>query len=280
VTYQTTIHRPAQYSKCATDRRNARIGAHLTKAILWGALMLAGLAVSADASFAQSAFKQSTRSRSGEPSQGLPPADQRGFLHKFAAAVVATGDATGSTAPLVEPAAGRARAGGGSPVINEPGSRRTAGAGVTGPSANTANSKPTGAVTRAESINRIANQFLRAWYSSAAGTNGREGVVLIFRKPDGSYTGELQPFTNEYVRATFAWNPAAVAIAHTHPNSSDPEPSRHDKKLADKFGVPIFTITQTGLYEYEPATKKTTKVMNGLDWANASNYPEGLITSL
>lgn len=123
---------------------------------------------------------------------------------------------------------------------------------------------------------RIIKEFDKAWRASGDGTNGREGVVLIFRMEDGSYRGISQGFTNEYQKFTFKWNPAAVAIVHTHPNSGDPKPGEQDKRVADKYGVPNFTITMSGMYVYNPATKKTSKVLNGLDWLKLSTYPDEL----
>lgn len=116
----------------------------------------------------------------------------------------------------------------------------------------------------------IVTEFGKAWRISGDGTNGREGVVLIFRMADGSYTGKLQRFTNQHKKATFIWNPAAIAIVHTHPNGCDPKPADQDKRVAEKYGIPNFTITLRGMYVYDPATKKTIKVLDGLDWLNLS----------
>jgi hypothetical protein len=123
-------------------------------------------------------------------------------------------------------------------------------------------------------IDNAVREFVRAWNISGQGTTGREGVVLIYRMDDGSYTGELQRFTNEYGKATFAWKPGIVAIVHTHPNKADPKPADQDKFVAEKYGIPNFTITIDGMYLYDPATKKTIKVLNGLDWLRLSAYPE------
>jgi len=117
----------------------------------------------------------------------------------------------------------------------------------------------------------VTKEFDKAWRISGYGANEREGVVLIFRMEDGSYIGKSQGFTNEYRKFTFKWNPAAIAIVHTHSNSSDPKPAEQDKHVADKYGVPNFTITMTGMYVYDPVTKKTSKVLNGLDWLNPIN---------
>ena len=122
----------------------------------------------------------------------------------------------------------------------------------------------------------LTKEFDKAWRISGYGTNDREGVVLIFRMEDGCYTGKSQGFTNEYRKFTFKWNPAALAIVHTHPNSCDPRPAEQDRRVADKYGVPNFTITISGMYVYDPATKKTSKVLNGLDWLDLSTYPDGL----
>jgi hypothetical protein len=80
----------------------------------------------------------------------------------------------------------------------------------------------------------------------------------------------VQPRTNEYKKCTFKWNAAAIAIVHTHPNGSDPKPAEQDRQVADKYDVPNFTLTLSGMYVYDPATKKTSKVLNGLDWLNLS----------
>jgi hypothetical protein len=122
----------------------------------------------------------------------------------------------------------------------------------------------------------LSREFESAWRLSAAGTSGREGVVLIFRMKDGSYVGKTLGYTNEIRKFTFKWNPAAMAIVHTHPNGSDPKPADQDKRIANKYGVLNFTISIRGMYVYDPVTKKTSKVLNGLDWLDQSTLPDGL----
>ena len=123
---------------------------------------------------------------------------------------------------------------------------------------------------------RLQKEFGKAWRVSGAGINGFEGVVLIFRRPDGTYTGKSLGRTNEYHKFSFTWIYNAVAIVHTHPNNCDPRPGEQDKRVADKYCVPNFTITIRGMYVYDPATKQISKVLNGLDWLNLSGYPDEL----
>jgi hypothetical protein len=52
----------------------------------------------------------------------------------------------------------------------------------------------------------------------------------------------------------------------------DPKPNGQDLQLADKFGVPVFTLTQRGMYVYDPATKKVTRIQEGLDWLESSKW--------
>jgi len=146
-------------------------------------------------------------------------------------------------------------------------------------------SSPSSRMTHRSDVLRKADdglikEFEKAWRISQDGTSGREGVVLIFRMGDGSYTARSLGFTNQYQRFTFKWNPAALAIVHTHPESCDPKPSEQDRRIADQLGVPNFTISIYGMYVYDPATRKTNKVMNRLDWLEPSKLAREMWRSL
>jgi hypothetical protein len=125
--------------------------------------------------------------------------------------------------------------------------------------------------------NGIVKAFEKAWERSGNGTSSFEGVVLVLRMADGSFSGRDMGATNEFRRFTFAWHPAAIAIVHTHPNATDPKPCGDDIVAADKYGVPIFTITSRGMYVYDPGTRKTSKVMKDLDWLDQANWSRGLL---
>jgi hypothetical protein len=112
----------------------------------------------------------------------------------------------------------------------------------------------------------IIEKFREAWQRAGNGTSSRESVVLILRMTDGSYRAQMPKPTNEYKSFTFAWHPATIAIVHTHPNSSPPRPINGDIAAADKYKVPVFTITDRGMFVYDPATRKTTQVLDSLAW--------------
>jgi hypothetical protein len=119
---------------------------------------------------------------------------------------------------------------------------------------------------------RIVEAFSSAWQRSGNGISSCEGVVLILRMADGTYSAREMGSTNEYKRFTFRWHPATIAIVHTHPSDADPKPHDEDIVAADKHGVPIFTITSRGMYVYDPVTKKTSLVMQNLDWLDPSKW--------
>ena len=123
----------------------------------------------------------------------------------------------------------------------------------------------------------IVEAFGRAWRRVGNGTLSEESVVLILRMADGSFSGRDLGQTHEHKQFTFRWHPATIAIVHTHPNSSSARPQDEDITVANKFRVPIFTITSRGMWVYDPVTRKTSKVMDNLDWLEISKFKHGLM---
>ena len=123
----------------------------------------------------------------------------------------------------------------------------------------------------------IIDSFSTAWRRVGNGTLSEESVVLILRMANGGYSARDLGQTHEHKQFTFRWHPATIAIVHTHPNSSSPKPQEEDLTVADKYLVPIFTITSRGMYVYDPTTRKITKVLDNLDWLEMSKW-KGLIT--
>ena len=118
--------------------------------------------------------------------------------------------------------------------------------------------------------------FGKVWRRVGNGSSSTESVVLILKMVDGGYSARALALTNEHKQFTFRWHPATVAVVHTHPNGSDPKPQYDDICVANKYQVPIFTITSRGMYVYDPGSKKITQVMNNLAWLDQSNWNKGL----
>ena len=100
----------------------------------------------------------------------------------------------------------------------------------------------------------------------------RQGAIDIeasFRL-DGSlsdYTISHAPLTYEISKQTILIVPGKTfAVFHVHPMSRPGAPSRIDRHLADKFKIKMYTLHSSGLYEYDPATKRTTWLRHFLEW--------------
>jgi hypothetical protein len=119
---------------------------------------------------------------------------------------------------------------------------------------------------------RIVKTFAETWQRAGGGTRKVEAAVLIVRSADGSCKAVATEATNEYRRLTFRWQPGTIAIVHTHPNGDDPKPSLTDVALAERFRVPIFTLTLKGMFLYDPATRAVSRVQQGIDWMDYSRW--------
>jgi hypothetical protein len=119
---------------------------------------------------------------------------------------------------------------------------------------------------------RVVKELEKAWNRSAHGIKVTEALVLIFRMADGSIKAVPAGYTNEAFKFTFEWTPSIFAVIHTHCNNKAPEPQPPDVMIAEKFGVPMFTITLSGMFLYDPATKRISKVLDGLDWLKLSSW--------
>lgn len=119
---------------------------------------------------------------------------------------------------------------------------------------------------------QAAKQFEKAWQRSGCGATSLEGLVLILREQDGTYRAVSQPSTNEHRQVTFTLTPDVIAIVHTHPNDRDPQPGDDDRRLADKYQIPVYTITLYGMFMYDPKIKKTSRLQTGLDWLDPKKW--------
>jgi hypothetical protein len=119
----------------------------------------------------------------------------------------------------------------------------------------------------------VVDELEKSWASVQYGHSNIESVILILRTETG-YQARRQKLTYEFKKCTFPWHPATVAVIHTHPNDAPPRPQPDDIKVANTFHVPMFTITLNGMFVYDPETRKISKVMDGLDWLDASKWNE------
>ena len=117
-----------------------------------------------------------------------------------------------------------------------------------------------------------AKELRKAWHVSRNGSDGFEGLVLVYATHDGLISVRFEGKSDEQKQFTFAWAANIIAVVHTHPNGVDPKPVGHDLRLADRFGVPVFTITQRGMYVYDPETRRISMVQDGLDWLESSKW--------
>ena len=120
----------------------------------------------------------------------------------------------------------------------------------------------------------VAREFQTAWHVSHNGSDGFEGLVLVYPTTDGSILARSQGKSGEQKHFTFGWTANIIAVVHTHPIDVDPRPVGDDLRLADRFGVPVFTITKRGMYVYDPDTRKTSQVKDGLDWLDAAKWDQ------
>ncbi|HXI90957.1 MAG TPA: hypothetical protein VNO24_13145 [Blastocatellia bacterium] len=117
-----------------------------------------------------------------------------------------------------------------------------------------------------------AKVFQEAWHVSRNGSDGFEGLVLVYATTDGGIIARSQGKSAEQKHFTFGWTSNIIAVVHTHPNGVDPKPAGDDLRLADRFAVPVFTITQRGMYVYDPDTKKVSLVKSGLEWLESAKW--------
>ena len=122
----------------------------------------------------------------------------------------------------------------------------------------------------------IVKDFQNVWTLAKTGKDPTESVMLLFRAVGGGYKSRVLPPTNEHKKSTFDLPSHALAIFHTHPSECEPYPSPEDKQIADKHRVLMFTLTVSGMYVYDPHTKKTTRVVAGIDWLDKTVWTASL----
>ena len=103
-------------------------------------------------------------------------------------------------------------------------------------------------------------KFLDLYERGGSGFKETERSAFITQSGDNRNC-ELWPWTAGYRTETYKGQrpPGTIAVAHTHPNSADPQPSDGDRRNANKVNLPFYTVTRKGIYKYDPATGQTTR---------------------
>jgi hypothetical protein len=108
----------------------------------------------------------------------------------------------------------------------------------------------------------IHHVIVKAWKDSNYGADITEnGFALDGNETD--YIIRVFPTDNRTHAIAMKITPTTFALYHIHPNGTFPWPAPHDKDIADTYHVLMYTISKSGVYRYDPATKRITKVANG-----------------
>jgi hypothetical protein len=94
----------------------------------------------------------------------------------------------------------------------------------------------------------------RLWAAADFGSTPRECAAWVV--PDGSEGVRWVNWPNGRRFLTAKWKgpvPAgAVAIVHTHPAMVDPKPSEQDIETARRIGLPVYTVSRSGIWKAVP----------------------------
>ena len=114
---------------------------------------------------------------------------------------------------------------------------------------------------------KVISAMKTAWAQSSNDSSGVEAGFRLDGKP-ANYNIVSTPFTNQQMAQTTSIIPGVTFdVFHVHPNKGDPKPSANDMSIADKYNCGIFTISSSGLYEYDPGSGRISKLRDGLDWS-------------
>lgn len=100
----------------------------------------------------------------------------------------------------------------------------------------------------------------------------REKAAWITKNTKGEFGFVDWPNTTQ--NSTQIWNAVLpdniIAIAHTHPNHTDPKPSTQDRLVAKQRNISVYTLTRKAIWSVTPEGKTTQHVNRA--WFN--NYKE------
>lgn len=94
----------------------------------------------------------------------------------------------------------------------------------------------------------------RLWEEAGFGARAAERAAWVLAVGADRLVWQPWPDERRYFRAQWTGpTPAgAVAIVHTHPTVVDPKPSPQDVETARRLGLPVYTVSRTGIWKAEP----------------------------
>jgi hypothetical protein len=108
---------------------------------------------------------------------------------------------------------------------------------------------------------KLLSTFYDLWKDSAFGQdpNRTERAVWILQSSAGSFECKRWPASSE--RNKEFWHgpmpQKTIAQAHTHTVKTDPKPSWKDIQLSRRIGLPLYTISGSGIWMATPDGKIT-----------------------
>ena len=118
----------------------------------------------------------------------------------------------------------------------------------------------------------VVDAMRQAWKLAEYGKSSREAGVVVVLEQDGRYSAKVHFSPDSLLQVRMSVPPGTVALFHTHPNSVGYSPSPQDRKNADRLQIPSFTMTDRGLWAYNPTTGKTTEVLPMRSWLEHRNW--------
>ena len=113
----------------------------------------------------------------------------------------------------------------------------------------------------------VIKTMSKAFQMTGMAPNHIEASFFIKMRPDGSFLTTNPVSSFESMKNTVAWDPAAVAFGHVHPNGGIPWPTPGaDTSLGSRFHVPIFTFGTGGLWEFRKGYKNPVQLRPGISW--------------
>ena len=96
-------------------------------------------------------------------------------------------------------------------------------------------------------------EAFRLFRAGGFGSDRSERAAWVVRAPAG-IAWRAWPWDRRYLESRWVGPtpPGALAIVHTHPAIVDPRPSVTDRATAGRLGVPVYTVSRTGIWKAEP----------------------------